>query len=160
MQKEEGNKIYIWFYDQVFMTQQTLGENYLRYYTSAFVQKVLLLTGRNGSWKEKAVRPGVLFWIKGGDYFLTSLNLEQTGWITKRASVLLLSKAAKFVRLGCGPKSALPTLEIPDYLYQEVRDSYAKHWAHKRRFESKGEYYTEQYCTISPNTYMFPGYLN
>lgn len=93
-------------------------------------------------------------------FSLPTLNLEQTGWIPKRVSVLLLSKAAKFVRLGCGPKSALPTLEIPDYRYQEVRDSYAKHWAHKRRFEGKGEYYTKQYCTISPNTYMFPGYLS
>lgn len=84
-------------------------------------------------------------------FSLPTLNLEQTGWITKRVSVLL-SKAAKFVRLGCGPQSALPTLEIPDYLYHEVRDSYAKHWAHKRRFEGKGQYYTNQYCTISPNT--------
>lgn len=108
------------------------------------MQKVLFLTGRNGSWKEKQSDQGSCFESREVTIFsLQTLNLEQTGWITKRVSVLLLSKPAKFVRLDCGPKSALPTLEIPDYMYQEVGDSYAKHWAHKRHFEGKGEYYTK-----------------
>lgn len=137
------------------MTQQSLGENYLRVLhfsicaeSSVVNRKKWLLERKSNQTRGPVLNQG------GGDYFLPS-NLEFRANRMdneKSVSVLLLSKAAKFVRLCCGPKSALPTLEIPDYLYQEVRDSYAKHWAHRRRFEGKGEYYTKQYCTISPNT--------
>lgn len=84
--------------------------------------------------KEKAVRPRVLFWIQGHDYFLTwNLEFGTSKMDNKNECAVVIQSC------------------------QVVRDSYSKLWAHKRH----GERYscTKYYCKILANICIFLGQL-